>query len=499
MRKLYYLFAVIGMIFYSCDTENASEEFSTDNGRYSLNNGDGYLGGGVYEPIGDNYDDFEENPFITTENESTSTFSIDADGASYANVRRFLTQDNQLPPKGAIRTEEMINYFNLDYDFEDSSHPIALNGEISQTPWNDETKLIRIGIKGKPLPEPKPNSNFVFLIDVSGSMGSEDKLELLKNGFKSVVNEFTANDKVAIVVYSGAAAVVLESTPGNDKTKIIDAINQLGSGGSTAGSEGIKTAYEIASENFIEGGNNRLILGSDGDFNVGITDHDELIELIETKRDAGIFLTVLGVGRGNLNDATMEQIANKGNGTYEYIDSIEQLRKVFIYEYSKFFTVAKDVKIQVEFDPKNVEAYRLIGYENRLLEEEDFEDDTEDAGEIGAGQNITALYEIVPTQHPQYSSIPSLKVDFRYKQPNSNTSKLIDLEIYDEGKTFEQSSDFMRFSASVASFSLLLRDSEFKGNSSYDKVISWLNTTNLEDEHGFKEELKELVAKAKSL
>ena len=498
MRKLYYLFAVLGII-YSCETENTTEEFTSDNGRYFLNNGIGNPGSGYYEPIGDNYDDFEENPFIVTANQATSTFSIDADGASYANIRRFLTQDNQLPPKGAIRTEEMINYFNLDYDFNESNHPIDLNGEVAATPWNDETKLIRIGIKGKPLPDPKPNSNFVFLIDISGSMGSEDKLELLKNGFKSVVNEFTADDKVAIVVYSGSAAVILESTPGYEKTKIIEAIDQLGSGGSTAGSEGIKTAYEIAGENFIEGGNNRLILGSDGDFNVGVTDHDALIELIETKRDAGIFLTVLGVGRGNLNDATMEQIANKGNGTYEYIDNIEQLRKVFIYEFNKFFTVAKDVKIQVEFDPKNVEAYRLIGYENRVLDEEDFEDDTEDAGEIGAGQNITALYEIIPTQHPQYSTVPSLKVDFRYKEPDSNSSNLLNLEIYDEGKTFEQSSTFMRFSASVASFSLLLRDSEFKGNTSYDKVLGWLNTTNLSDEHGFKAELRELVEKAKNL
>lgn len=494
MKKLYFFLSVSLLLFSSCETDNTSNlniapevGFSNDNGGLEV---------GV---SGDNYNEIVENPFVKVEDQAVSTFSIDADGASYGNVRRFLMSDNQLPPKNAVRTEEMINYFNLDYGFTGSSHPISLNGEISKTPWNNETKLIRIGIKGKPLSEPVPPSNFVFLIDVSGSMGSEDKLALLKNGFKSLVNEFTSEDKIAIVVYAGSSAVVLESTPGNEKDKIISAIDRLGSGGSTAGSEGIKTAYEIASENFLENGNNRVILGSDGDFNVGITSQEELIKLIKEKRDSGIFLSVLGVGRGNLNDAVMEQIANNGNGTYEYIDNIEQLRKVFIYEYNKFFTVAKDVKIQVEFDIRNVEAYRLIGYENRLLKEEDFEDDEEDAGEIGAGQNITAIYEVIPSRDPEYSSIPSVNVDFRYKEADSESSQLLALEIFDEGKAFSESSDFMRFTASVASFSMLLRDSEYKGSSEYDKVLNWLNAINLADEHGFKAELKTLVEKAKDL
>lgn len=494
MKKLYFFLSVGLLLFPSCETDNLSNQNITPNVGFSNETGGLEVGA-----TGDNYNEIVENPFVKVEDQAVSTFSIDADGASYGNVRRFLTSDNRLPPKNAVRTEEMINYFNLDYEFTGSSHPISLNGEISETPWNNETKLIRIGIKGKPLPEPAPPSSFVFLIDASGSMGSEDKLALLKNGFKSLVNEFTSEDRIAIVVYAGSSAVVLESTPGNEKDKIISAIDRLGSGGSTAGSKGIKTAYEIASENFIENGNNRVILGSDGDFNVGITSQEELIKLIEEKRDSGIFLSVLGVGRGNLNDAVMEQIANNGNGTYEYIDNIEQLRKVFIYEYNKFFTVAKDVKIQVEFDIRNVEAYRLIGYENRLLEEEDFEDDEEDAGEIGAGQNITAIYEVIPSRDPEYASIPSVNVDFRYKEPDSGSSQLLALEIFDEGKAFSESSDFMRFTASVASFSMLLRDSEYKGSSEYDKVLNWLNAINLADEHGFKAELKTLVEKAKDL
>lgn len=494
MKKLYYFLSFGLLLFSSCETDNVTDQNISPQPSYSNENGGLEVG-----VTGDNYNEIVENPFVKVEDQAVSTFSIDADGASYSNVRGFLLQDNQLPPKNAVRTEEMINYFNLDYEFTESSHPISLNGEISNTPWNNETKLIRIGIKGKPLPEPLPPSNFVLLIDVSGSMGSEDKLELLKNGFKTLVNEFTSEDRIAIVTYSGTSSVVLESTPGNEKDKIKNAIDKLGSGGSTAGSEGIKTAYEIATENFLENGNNRVILGSDGDFNVGITNQEELIELIEEKRDSGIFLSVLGVGRGNLNDAAMEQIANNGNGTYEYIDNIEQLRKVFVYEYNKFFTVAKDVKIQVEFDIKNVEAYRLIGYENRLLEEEDFEDDEEDAGEIGAGQNITAIYEVIPSRAPQYANIPSINVEFRYKEPDSGSSKLLGLEIFDEGTTFTESSDFMRFTASVASFSMLLRDSEYKGDSEYDKILSWLNAVNLADEHGFKAELKALVEKAKSL
>jgi len=286
-------------------------------------------------------------------------------------------------------------------------------------------------------------------------------------------------------------------TSGDQKQTIKDAINSLGSGGSTAGAEGIITAYEIAQENFIDGGNNRIIIGTDGDFNVGPSSTEDLITLIEEKRDFGIFLTVLGVGRGNLNDAALEQIANNGNGTYEYIDTIDQLRKVFIYDFSKFFTVAKDVKVQVQFNPENILAYRLIGYENRVLDNEDFEDDEEDAGEIGANQNITAIYEIVP-QSNQNLSEKALTIDFRYKNPSEDLSIPVSLDIFDEGNSFSQASDFMQFTASVASFSMLLRDSQYKGTSSYNQVINWLDNTSLADPYNFKAQFRDLVQQASS-
>ncbi|HEY3385211.1 MAG TPA: VWA domain-containing protein [Saprospiraceae bacterium] len=475
-------------LFTNCNTEFDSN----DAGLYGVDTyEDPYISG-------DSYNAVEENPFVQVSDQPVSTFSIDADGASYANVRRYIQQDNQLPPKQAVRTEELINYFNLDYTYTDPTHPISLNGEVSQCPWNTANKLIRIGIKGKPIAQHElPPSNFVFLIDVSGSMGSEDKLELLKNGFNYFVDELKSTDKVAIVTYAGNAGVALASTTGHNKAKIKQAIDALGSGGSTAGAEGIITAYQIAQANFIEGGNNRIILGTDGDFNVGPSSQEELVTLIEEKRELGIFLTVLGVGRGNLNDGALEQIANNGNGTYEYIDNLEQLRKVFIYEFSKFFTVAKDVKVQVEFNSDNVEAYRLIGYENRLLNQEDFEDDTEDAGEIGANQNITALYEIIPKNNPDFSTVPTFSIDFRYKKPDADSSIPLALEIFDEGKSFNESSDFMKFTAGIASFSMLMTNSTYKGSSTYNDVISWLDAADLEDEYNFKLEFRSLVEKAK--
>lgn len=344
------------------------------------------------------------------------------------------------------------------------------------------------------------NANFVFLIDVSGSMSSEDKLDLLKGGFKMLTERLTANDRVAIVTYAGSAGVVLPSTSGADKSTIIAAIDRLGSGGSTAGAQGIMTAYEIAEEHFIAGGNNRIIIGTDGDFNVGPSSQDELIELIEEKRASGVYVTVLGVGRGNLNDGSLEQIANHGNGTYEYIDNIEQLRKVFIYNQSRFYTVAKDVKVQVTFNQQQVEAYRLIGYENRVLSQEDFENDSTDAGEIGANQNITALYEIIPaTGSSEFRMDPSFTIDFRYKSPDSDSSIPMSLSVFDEGRSFSESSGFMKFTAATASFGLQLRDSQYQGDVSYNDLIDWINDANLSDEFGFKEELKSLISKVSNM
>ncbi|MEM6878385.1 MAG: von Willebrand factor type A domain-containing protein [Bacteroidota bacterium] len=440
-----------------------------------------------------------ENPFIAVNDEPISTFSVDADGASFAYVRYILSEFNQLPAYDYIRTEELINYFGLDYAYNNPAHPISLNGEVSQCPWNTDNRLIRIGIKGRPLPENDlPPANFVFLIDVSGSMSSPNKLELLKEGFKLFVDELSAEDRVAIVTYAGSAGVALESTPGSDPATIKAAINGLGAGGSTAGAEGILTAYEIAQQNFVEGGNNRIIVGTDGGFNVGVSSTEELVELIETQRDQGIFLTVLGVG-DIYNDELLEQVANNGNGTYEYADNVEQLRKVFIYDYQKFYTVAKDVKVQVEFDPNLVAAYRLIGYENRLLNTEDFEDDERDAGEIGADQNITALYEIVPADVPPSVQVPTFTINFRYKEPDSDTSIPLQLPVFDPGHSFDQASDFTQFTAAVALFGMLLNDSDYSGDGTYDDVLSWLSSINLNDEYGFKAELRDVVEIARGL
>lgn len=453
------------------------------------------------EASGDQYKYNIENQFIKTQKEAFSTFSIDADGASYANMRRFIMSERIMPPQAAIRAEELINYFNLDYPHSNGKHPISLNGEISDCPWNKENKLIRIGIKGQAFEENEtPPSNFVFLIDVSGSMSDYDKLELLKRGFIQFVDGLQAEDRISIVTYAGYAGVPLQGAKGDEKSEIRAAIRSLGSGGSTAGAEGILTAYKIAELNFIEGGNNRIILGTDGDFNVGISNRDSLVKMIESERENGIFLSVLGVGRGNLNDAMMEQLANKGNGTYEYIDNVKQLQKVFLADKSKFYPVAKDVKVQVKFNKKIVESYRLIGYENRKLEKRDFKDDKKDAGEIGANQSITALYEIVPAKREESDLKEStFLIHFRYKLPDEEESQEMELEVSDTGKSFTESSEFMRFTASVASYSMLLSKSKFKGASSYKNVLKWLDSCDLSDEGGFKKEFYDIVMNTRTL
>ena len=488
-------------LFVSCESDDYAIDSNDDTRNSADFFGNSETGSLSPTPTGDNYDDIVENPFIKVSDEATSTFSIDADGASYANVRRYLESDQALPPAGAIRTEEFINYFDLKYPFEPvGDHPISLNGEVSDCPWADGHKLVRIGIEGEPLPSNiKPASNFVFLIDVSGSMAGEDRLELLKTGFNAVVDQMTADDRVAIVTYGSSSELALSSTPGDQKETIKNAITALGSGGSTAGAEGIMTAYQIAQENLIEGGNNRIIVGTDGAFNVGISDHDSLVALIENKRDFGIYLTVVGVGRGNYNDATLEQIANHGNGTFEYADKPAQIKKVFLHEYNKFFSVAKDVKVQVTFNNDVVDRYRLIGYENRVLENEDFEDDEKDAGEIGADQNITALYEIIPTSGISPLNTPAFEIDFRYKRPDEDTSIPITLEVFDTNTDFASATDWMQFTAGVAAFGLVLRDSEYKGEATYESILNWLNMTDLEDEYGWMAELKTLVETAEDL
>ncbi|WP_203256630.1 vWA domain-containing protein [Hyunsoonleella ulvae] len=441
------------------------------------------------EPIvQENYKDHGENPFISTSEAPVSTFSVDADGGSYANMRRFLNL-GQTPPVASVRIEEYINYFTFDYPEPQNGDNVGLNSEVSICPWNTDHHLIRIGMKGKTIPESElPNSNYVFLIDVSGSMSSPDKLGILKSGFKTLTDNLRDDDRIAIVTYAGSAGVLLPSTSGSEKDKIKQAIDQLGAGGSTAGAEGIITAYKIVEEHFISDGNNRVILGSDGDFNVGPSSTEALVELIEKKRKTGIYLTVLGVGGGNLNDYGMEQIANKGNGNYEHIDNAKQIQKVFTYELGKLYTVAKDSKIQVTFNENKVSSYRLIGYENRALENEDFEDDTEDAGEIGSSQTITALYEVVLKDNTEalYATF-----DFRYKKPNTEISIPLAHEIKESSNAII--SENMNFATAVTGFGLLMKNSEYKGNVSKQMVIDLASGATSFDPNGFRQEFIELV------
>ncbi|MBC8343673.1 MAG: von Willebrand factor type A domain-containing protein [Bacteroidetes bacterium] len=446
---------------------------------------------------GESYNSFSENPFVKVIDEPVSTFSIDADGGSYSNIRRFL-KNGEKPPVDAIRIEEMINYFQYDFADPVDQHPIAISTEVGECPWNTEHKLIQIGIKGKTiLKEDYPASNFVFLVDISGSMSSDDKLPLVKKGMHFLVDEMRDKDRMAIVTYASSPGVALHST--SDKSKIKKGIDKLGSGGSTAGGGGINKAYDIAMDHFIDGGNNRIILATDGDFNVGISDQDELIKLIEKKRESGIFLTVIGVGSGNLNEGMMEQLANNGNGTYEYMDSEIQARKVFIDEFGKFFTVAKDVKIQIDFDPTVVELYRLIGYENRVLNDSDFTNDDKDAGEIGAGQTITAIYEIKSANVNYLRGSHPIAINFRYKKPAADVSELIVKQATDDLTTFNSTSENFRFAAAITSFGLLLRDSEYKGVSDYDKVLDWVNHARTFDPNNYRQSSAALIAMARDL
>lgn len=437
------------------------------------------------------YKEYGENPFVLVTDEPVSTFSVDADGGSYANMRRFL-EEGLNPPTASVRVEEFINYFTFDYAEPTGDENVALNTELATCPWKTDHYLMRIGMKGKTIPEGElPHANYVFLIDVSGSMDSDDKLGILKDGFETMVDNLRDQDKIAIVTYAGSAKVLLQSTHGDEKSRIKRAIGKLGAGGSTAGAEGILTAYEIAEENFIPGGNNRIIIGSDGDFNVGPSTVDELIELIEEKRESGIYLTVLGVGGGNLNDHMMEQIANKGNGNYEYIDNERQLEKVFIHEVSKFYTVAKDSKIQITFDSTMVDSYRLIGYENRSLDSTDFENDSTDAGEIGASQTITALYELILVENrtgDQYATF-----DFRYKKPNEDQSRPLTHAITGSPVNIDNASENMKFAAAITGFGLIMKESEYKGSVTREMVLDLGESALSYDPNAYREEFIRLV------
>jgi len=465
------------------------------------------------------YATIHENGYKDVLKQPLSTFSIDVDKASYANVRRFINM-GQLPPMDAVRIEELINYFHYDYPEPRGKHPFSVYTELAVCPWNPAHQLLHVGLKGKSIDKTElPASNLVFLLDVSGSMNSPNKLPLLKNAFHMLVNELREEDRVAIVVYAGAAGLVLRSTPGTRKGDILSAIEKLSAGGSTAGGEGLLLAYKVAEENFIEGGNNRIILATDGDFNVGVSSNAEMERLVEKKRDNGVFMTVLGFGMGNYKDDKMELIADKGNGNYAYIDNIQEARKVMVAEFGgTLFTIAKDVKFQLEFNPARVKSYRLIGYENRLLNDEDFNDDKKDAGEMGAGHNVTALYELIPAgSEEKTGSIDPLKyqenrqstwtdtkaelltVKLRYKQPDGKTSTLFEEPVQGKILSERSTSKSFRFSAAVAEFGLILRDSKYKEDASIDQIISLAQGGRGNDSEGYRGEFVKLVKTAETL
>lgn len=412
------------------------------------------------------------NPFIQTLDDPKSTFSVDVDTASYANVRRFLSQSRIVPPPDAVRTEEMINYFDYDYPEPSGDSPFSVTTEVGPAPWNAAHRVVHVGIQGRHVEAGDvPPRNLVFLIDVSGSMSSPDRLGLIKKGLVALTQQMNARDRISLVVYAGAAGAVLPPTSGSDHRTIIDALERLESGGSTNGAAGIHLAYDLAQQAFIEDGINRVVIASDGDFNVGTHDHSSLMALIEAKRETGVFLSVLGVGTGNLNDHMMEQLADKGNGNYAYIDGELEARKVLIEESGAMLqTIAKDVKIQVDFDPDQVAQHRLIGYENRVLAHRDFDDDTKDAGEIGAGHTVTALYEVIPAAGA--GDDPLMTVNLRYKRPTGSRSRKISVPVRDDGRPLAESSTDYRFSAAVAMLGQKLRGHDAQAETRYRDIAS---------------------------
>jgi Ca-activated chloride channel family protein len=465
------------------------------------------------------YDHIVENAFLSAQRNPLSTFSIDVDTASYSNVRRFLLTEHRLPPPDAVLIEELINYFPYTYPQPKGDHPVAFTLDIAQCPWNGQHHLVRIGLAATRVePSQMPPRNFVFLVDTSGSMNPANRLPLLQQSLKMLVEQLGERDRVAIVAYAGTAGLVLPSTPGSNKEAILGAIDNLQAGGSTNGGEGIMLAYKVAQDNLIPGGLNRVILGTDGDFNVGVTSQGDLIRLIEEKRKGGVYLSLLGFGMGNLKNSTLEKLAHHGNGHYAYIDSEAEARKVFVEQGAALLTVAKDVKLQVEFNPARVGAYRLVGYENRLMAAEDFNNDKKDAGDMGAGHTVTAFYEIVPAGQPipgskvddlkyQRQPLPApasksdewLTVKLRYKDPSAETSKLLSQSLRGPvHKLSEMPADFC-FASSVAAFGLLLRGSEYRGTASFAQVRETADAARDRDPHGHRAAFLELVDAAQRL
>ena len=469
------------------------------------------------------YDKITENPFLQVTENPLSTFSIDVDAASYSNIRRIL-KSGQLPPEGAVRIEEMINYFSYEYAQPLGKDPFAVHTEFAVCPWNAKHQLVLIGLQGKKMDAAQlPPSNLTFLIDVSGSMMTPDRLPLVQASLKLLVDQLRPQDKVSIVVYAGNAGLVLPPTEGDRKITIKEAIDRLEAGGSTAGGAGIQLAYKVAKQNFNKQGNNRVILCTDGDFNVGLSSDDALERMIEEERKSGVYLTVLGYGTGNYQDAKMQKLADKGNGNHAYIDGISEAKKVLINEFGgTLFTIAKDVKLQIEFNPAKVKGYRLIGYENRMLAKEDFNNDKKDAGELGSGHTVTALYELIPpgAEVPGMTSVDSLRyqatakavttthaqhadelmtVKLRYKQPDSEESSLLSYPIKGAAISIEHASENFRFAASVAAFGMLLRNSEYKGDATYYFARSLAKEAVGRDAEGYRKEFIELVDAAAAI
>ncbi len=508
---------------------------SAPHGRFFGREGHGGFGSEGFNPRvtipgTEAYDSVRENPFTRTIDVHTSTFSIDVDTASYANVRRFLVQNNRLPPPQAVRVEELINYFPYAYEApaDDATHPFAAHVQIAACPWNPQHRLARVALKGKTMEtHERPSANLVFLVDVSGSMRDANKLPLAVKGLKMMLESLDGDDRVGIVTYAGQAQVALASTSAGEFDNVAKVIDGLRAGGSTNGGSGIQMAYDEAQKHFIEGGVNRVVLLTDGDFNVGISDRAGLVALIQEKAKSNVFLSVVGFGQGNLKDAQMEELSNKGNGNYAYVDGEKEARKIFVEELTgALVTIAKDVKIQVQFNPKRVAGYRLIGYENRRLAARDFNDDAKDAGEIGAGHTVTALYELVPAgihlpgprvdpnpfvdpadaepekekaQPPMADSKALFKLRLRYKQPESLRSVLMEQFAMDEGLSFEKADDDFQWAAAVAGFGMLLRGSAHLGQTNYDAVLEIAKPLVGEDEGSLRREFLNVVTKAKSL
>lgn len=504
--KKFTVSVLVMSLLVGCFASYAPDEFAS--GAYY---GDRYAKGSAYkgsdenaDKTGDKFDKIKDNPFIKTADENVSTFSLDADSAAYSYMRRMLGE-NLLPDSDSVRIEEYLNYFTFDYADPTGDATVSLNSEISHCPWNDEHYLVRLGIKGKSIAkEDLPLNNYVFLIDVSGSMDGSDRLGLLKKSMIKMLDSMNPQDRVSIVTYSGNVQLLLESTLVSSKDLIISKINTLVASGSTNGGSAIRMAYEEALQHYIEGGNNRIIMGTDGDFNVGITKPNDLLELVQNyaKQEKSVYLTACGFGWGNWNDAMMEKISNKGNGTYVYVDSEEEMNKVFVEETSRFISVANDCKAQITFDKNLVAEYRLIGYENRVLNNEDFENDDVDAAEVGAGQTITALYEIIPAADCTYDATskafaaPLFTFDFRYKENLNEESKLLTSKPVVFSETCSEN---MRFAQTVAAYGMILRSSPYKGNASFSMLVDLIGSGFTFDPYNRRAKFTDLVRKAKEL